>query len=427
MKILWVCNVPVPEISKALNIPISFAGGWLDILSNQVASTDDVELAISFPSSETSNILAGSTSSYKFYGFANRRNRLNKYNSETESQFLEIIKQFEPHIVHIWGSELPHSLAMVNACKNAGIIDKVVISIQGLASVYANHYLSSLPINVIYGRTLRDIIFNDSISKQQKMYEIRGRYEIEALTKVSHVIGRTDWDKACVQKINSNLKYHFCNETLRYAFYNNRWNMEACEKFSIFTSQGTKPIKGLHFLLEALAIVLKSYPNAHLYIAGHDLTKQRGSLFEKIKMTKYGQYLVELIDYYNLSENITFTGPLNEIEMSKRYLNSNVFVSPSTIENSPNSIGEAMSLGVPVVASNVGGVSSMLEHNKQGFLYQHDAPYMLAYYIKKIFNNNDSTLELSRKSVEKAMITHNKEDNYRQMLEIYREINSSLS
>ena len=95
----------------------------------------------------------------------------------------------------------------------------------------------------------------------------------------------------------------------------------------------------------------------------------------------------------DLERNVVFTGPLDEEKMCQRYLKSNVFVCPSSIENSPNSLGEAMVLGVPCVASDVGGVSDMLKHKEEGFVYQTDAPYMLAHYVCEIFENEVAILK----------------------------------
>lgn len=81
-----------------------------------------------------------------------------------------------------------------------------------------------------------------------------------------------------------------------------------------------------------------------------------------------------------------------------RYLASSVFVSVSTIENSPNSVGEAMLFGCPVVSSCVGGVLDMLEHGQEGFLYQASAPYMLAWYVGCVFR--DDGLENKRLRME---------------------------
>ena len=57
-----------------------------------------------------------------------------------------------------------------------------------------------------------------------------------------------------------------------------------------------------------------------------------------------------------LEDKVSFLGPLNAEQMKAEYLRSNVFLCPSSIENSPNSLGEAQMLGVPCVASYVGGI-----------------------------------------------------------------------
>lgn len=92
-----------------------------------------------------------------------------------------------------------------------------------------------------------------------------------------------------------------------------------------------------------------------------------------------------MIRQYKLEKHVTFLGTLNPEDMCMAYINTHIFVSASSIENSPNSVGEAMILGVPTISSDVGGVKNMLVHEQEGYIYPFDEPYMLAYYIKKIF------------------------------------------
>lgn len=92
-----------------------------------------------------------------------------------------------------------------------------------------------------------------------------------------------------------------------------------------------------------------------------------------------------MLKKYNIQERFEFEGFLSADEMKQLLLESNVFVCPSSIENSPNSLGEAMILGVPCVASDVGGISDMLTHNEEGFLYPFDDSYKMAFYIRKTF------------------------------------------
>ena len=108
--------------------------------------------------------------------------------------------------------------------------------------------------------------------------------------------------------------------------------------------------------------------------------------------------------------------------VSYTHLRANVFVSPSSIENSPNSVGDAMLLGMPCVSSDVGGVKNLMEHGKEGFVYQADAPYMLAYYVCRIFEDEQLASLLGESAAKKAAATHDRAANTARLAEIYQEI-----
>ena len=108
--------------------------------------------------------------------------------------------------------------------------------------------------------------------------------------------------------------------------------------------------------------------------------------------------------------------------MKENYLSANVFVLPSTIENSPNSLGEAMLLGVPCVASDVGGVKNLMTHDREGFIYQSTAPYMLAHYICRVFRMENQAQTLGAAAQTHARKTHDPDANLQALLEIYQNI-----
>ena len=107
------------------------------------------------------------------------------------------------------------------------------------------------------GSTFRDVVRRDNIVKQREKFVLRGILEEKALQKARHIIGRTDWDLACVRRINPEAKYHFCNETLRQPFYQGTWRYESCRKHRIFASSCAYPVKGFHYLLEAFGQIVK--------------------------------------------------------------------------------------------------------------------------------------------------------------------------
>ena len=160
---------------------------------------------------------------------------------------------------------------------------------------------------------------------------------------------------------------------------------------------------------------------AHDNVVGNDPTAS-GSLFARLKRSSYGAYLAELLRTHRLEGNVTFLGPLSEEQMRDRMLRSHVFVSASTIENESNALCEARLLGVPSVASFVGGVTSVLRHEQDGFAYQHDAPYMLAHYVRELLDRPDLCLEFSTASRAAARKLHDRRAIGDRQAEIYRTV-----
>ena len=123
-----------------------------------------------------------------------------------------------------------------------------------------------------------------------------------------------------------------------------------------------------------------------------------------------------------LDENISFIGGINAEKMKELMLSSNVFVCPSSIENSPNSLGEAMLLGVPCIAADVGGVTDMMQNGSEGFVYPFNEHYKLAYYLDYIFSHVKESTEMGLAAKNHARITHAQEVNNQRLISIYRKI-----
>ena len=413
MKILWICNVATPEVDVLLGKKINPFGGWLVNYSDKIS--ENVELFYAFPDKNVEKVEAIKGKKINYYRFPyiddfEDENKLSKY-------ALEIIKEVNPKCMHIFGTEHIHSLVFLNCFDT----EKTVIHIQGLISIFEKHYLSNLLPSIATTFTLRDLIKNDSLINQQLKMRKRGEKEIEILKKCKFVVGRTEWDYACIKQINEDITYYRCNEMLRSMFYDFKWEYKKCEKHSIFVSQGNYPLKGLHNVLNAFAIVLKKYPDSLLYISGHNNFKDT-SFKGMVKQSAYTKYIKSIIKNLALENNIKFTGVLDEQEMCKRYLKSNVFVSAASIENSPNSLGEAMLIGTPCISSFVGGVPSLFHHEVDGYSYPSDAYYMLAHYILKIFEDENRAGIFSSNSRMHAMETHNVNDIIRNTIDIYNKI-----
>ncbi len=411
MKVLWITNVALPDVCKDLNVRVSPFGGWLTGYLNEILNNVTCLVSV-FPFGKT---VKGSSGNIKYYGFKSKGNK-----KELLNYFADIIEKEKPDVIHIFGTESTHSNLMMKASKELGMLRNTVVSIQGLVSVYAKHYFAYLPRKVIYGFTFKEVLKRNNVKLLAEKFKEQGILEVETLKEVKNVIGRTDWDEACVKQINPNVNFFFCNESLRESFYDKEWNLENCEKHSVFVSQASYPIKGFHLMLEGFKEIVKKYPDAKLYTTGKNPLTLKG--MDKLKQSLYSKYLGKLIKKYKLENNVEFLGFLSEEKMAERFLKSNVFVSPSSIENSPNSVGEAMLLGVPTVSSDVGGVKNMLTHGKDGFIYPADEPYMIEYYVSKIFESSDLAKEISKNAKEHAEYTHNRFLNGKTLMEIYNNI-----
>jgi len=418
MKIMWLCNKIIPISGFEIE---GKPESWISAIFCEIVKNPDIELTYLYPNEE-SEIKEKIVEKAKFVNY--KREKSDRLEDCQIEQFKSIVKKYDPDVIQIFGSEFPHTLAMVKVCEELGLLDRVVITIQGLVSIYSKHYEAYLPKKVVNGYSFGDLVRKDNLANSKKIYEIRGKYEEEAIKSVKHIIGRTDWDKACVKRLNPEVNYHYCSETMRKPFFENRWNFETCQKHSIFLSQWYSPLKGLHLVLEAMADLVKKYPDIHLYTTGESFLDD--SLKTKIKLSKYKQYCKSLIKNAGLENHITFLGYLDENEMCERFLKSNVFVCASSIENSPNSVGEAMLLGVPTVSSDVGGVKNLMVHSEEGFIYPADEPYMLAYYLSEIFENRELAEKFSKNSRKHAKELYDLDKNMDNLLRIYESISNKI-
>lgn len=413
MKILWLSNVIFPEACKELNIQPPAVGGWMHASASALLESDP-SIQLTVVSMYTGSALKCINKYAICYYLVPNPTGIQTYNQDLEKYFKQIQEECNPDLVHIHGSEYPHSLAFIKGCKQ----QNVVVSIQGLVGSYADYYLGGIPESTIKKCiTIRDVIRKDSLLIQQKNMRQRGMYERELIKSVKHIIGRTSWDKAHCWEMNPDIHYHFCNETLRPSFYSSQWKYETCRTHSIFLSQAHYPIKGIQQVIKALPIILKHYPDTQVYVAGNNFIKT-----SFLKRNGFSDYLQKIMTHYQVKDKITFLGILNEEQMTKQYVEANVFICPSSIENSPNSVGEAQLIGTPCVASYVGGTMDMIEEGKTGLLYRFEETTILAQRVCQIFADDTLAKALSREERIVASCRHNKEFNAKQLYSIYKSI-----
>lgn len=120
---------------------------------------------MAFPQFSRSETIEGELDGNSFYGFYKEEDKPYKYNKRLEERLKYIIEKAAPDVVHIAGTEYEHAAAMVRVFNKP---EKTVVSIQGLTSVYARHYMADLPIKIRYGFTFRDLVKLDNLYFDRK-------------------------------------------------------------------------------------------------------------------------------------------------------------------------------------------------------------------------------------------------------------------
>jgi glycosyltransferase involved in cell wall biosynthesis len=129
----------------------------------------------------------------------------------------------------------------------------------------------------------------------------------------------------------------------------------------------------------------------------------------------------ELRELARDNPRVRFTGPLPRSETLKLVKGSDVFVLPSRHEGLSTALLEAMAMGVPVVATRVGGNPELVEHGETGLLVEPE-PGQLAGAISLLLEDRDLAKRLAENAAKIAREKYSWPVVYRQYLDVYRKV-----
>ncbi|MDA7880422.1 glycosyltransferase family 4 protein [Mariniblastus sp.] len=410
MRVLFVVNIVLPKMAESIDVPTASFGGWIGAMIKQLQMRPNMHIGV-VARAPIPNFQSVNDGNVTYYAIpANKRNPLDVYSEDC----MRVFSEFQPDILHVEGSESAAAKRFLELWSG-----RKVLSAQGIINGYSQYEFGSIPTSEFFA-TLRPSRWITGLllgANKALNFMPRLKAEREAIASVQYVLGRTTWDRAHLWAHNNDAQYFACNRILRDTFYERVWSLEHAERFSIFVGNMSSPRKGGHFALRALALLINQYPNVSMKIAGNP-PFSKGWRDWKTKFG-YAAYLRALLDEFNLNSRVQFLGVLDSQAMADHMQSSHVCVLPSIIENSPNTLGESMIIGVPSVTAFSGGVLDMATPEVEALVYRDDDPAMLAYQVKRVFDSDDLARKLSKAGKIRARTTHDPINNADALLHCY--------
>lgn len=412
MKVLWF-EISMPSKFKQSGRVVA---GWQDALEGIVRECGDIELYVAFESGveEKEQVIDEVTYIPMFtrYSFLERKKSGFTWTVNEEKtimQGMKVIEKIKPDIIHVFGNEWPFGLL-------ARYTDiPLVIHIQGSIIPYNN---ALYPPG--YCELNSYIYAGMNIVEQwrllKKRYKDGTRLDMENRIwgVVNHYMGRTAWDRALVNMLRPDATYHHVEEALRPVFLstNKRWSLPSAGKLRLVTTGCSSHWKGMDMLLKTAHVLKSANVDFEWNVAGN-MPVSLKQIIERKEKLKFSENNINILG---------FTSPENLIEL---LCGCTMYVHTAYIENSPNSICEAQVLGVPVVSTMVGGISSLVRGGQDGVLLPANDPWQMANAIVTLSKDTETMLTYSRNTMDFARKRHSPDNILRQLLKCYVDIVSS--
>jgi glycosyltransferase involved in cell wall biosynthesis len=426
LRVLWFANTPgLSAKNVRVGVPVGGAG-WIASLQSAVEDKTDCQLGFVFYSEETLEPFEYQKTWYfpvvklgknKRERMMNRITRRTEYD-ENVVNFLRAVELFKPDIIHVHGTEYSFGLITRHITRIP-----VVVSIQGNLTVYNKKYFAGLNMPGLLRRLRSGYPFFQS---DYLIWQKRAAIEREILGKTEYVFGRTDWDRRICLALAPGANYFHVDEVIRPRFYQltregmTREGMtrEGMARGQVsnpapifFTTSSPSFYKGFETVIETARILTGNGMSFTWLVAG----LQEGDALVKLICEETGAADLGALQ-------IRLPGILSEEELAGHLSTADVYVQVSHIENSPNSLCEAMLAGMPIVASFAGGTASLLRDGEQGVLVQDGDPYALAGAMEEMVKYPERYGPMAAEARRVALRRHDPEAIVAGMLDRYAEI-----
>jgi glycosyltransferase involved in cell wall biosynthesis len=412
MKILWFSPYTMGDSYNG--------GGWVKSLQDELQKSTSIELGVVFFNTP-SNTLCKRQKQAAYYSITNKNKPMLKkifyywygYKKEKAdiylSEFLDVIRDFKPDIIQIFGIESPF------ACILGHTAIPIIVHLQGILNPYYNAFYPQGLNKFTF--LLNSFSSNEWILRNGYNFAAcnmlhRSKFEIEYFQRMKFAMGRTEWDYQISRLLSPESCYFHVDEILRDEFYNiQSWNIPISDKYIISSTISQTVYKGLDVILKTAKLLKETTClNFEWRVIGVRANSKYVNFFEK-------HYGIKAKDV-----NVKFVGIYNAHQICNSLLETHVYVHPSYIDNSPNSLCEAQLIGLPVIGTYVGGISSLITDKKTGILVPANAPYELSYWLKSLYEHPEMMIALGDSARKTALERHSKGKIVSDILVAYNEI-----
>lgn len=417
MKILWITNTPLEILGERIYGERP-NGLWMSALLKDFIKENKYQLIVA-TSAAVADTIRLEENGVVYYAIPNQVPLLYDENKKNNTlAWKKMIEQEQPDLIQVWGTEFTHGLC---ALRVAGEVPSVIY-MQGYLQSIARHYLAGMTTYELKNSvTIRDVIKHDSIAKQQQKYVVSSKKEKEMFELSGNIICENDWCEDSVKALNPDVEVYRCPLSINIVFSEKKWNIENVEPHSIICTASGYPLKGLHMVLRAVALLKKRYLDIKLYVPGPKMVAD-DSIQWHLRKRGYTKYIEKLIKELEIEENVVWLGILSQEQLAEQYAKTRVFVLSSAIENHASSLKEAMMVGTPSIAAFVGGIPEYVRHGENGFLYRFEEYEIMAEYIKKLFEEDSTAVKISENGRKDMYRLHSGNNIYKIICGIYKKI-----
>ncbi|MCD6593180.1 glycosyltransferase family 4 protein [Candidatus Bathyarchaeota archaeon] len=182
-----------------------------------------------------------------------------------------------------------------------------------------------------------------------------------------------------------------------------RYGIKPNERIVLFIGR-LVPQKGVDTLIKAAPLIIQRHRDARILIAGDGWSRT---------------YLEELVKSMGLRDHVRFLGFISDWELADLMVAADVLVVPSVYEPFGIVALEGMAAGTPVVATNIGGLSEIIEHDRTGVLVYPRNPESIAWGVNRVLSDHKYADWLVRNARRKVLEAYSWEEIAKRTVEVY--------